>query len=81
MTSKASTPIVVTQTTTIGPNVRRRHGPRSASVEIAAEKSATEATTLTMGIEKRHHGRRLARKVDTGTVAATVVNARVLMRS
>jgi len=25
-----------------------------------------------MGVEKRHHGRRLARNVDTGTVAAMV---------
>src|SRR5674476_1641644 len=33
---------------------------------------ATETTTLTKGIENRHHGRRFARNVEIGTVAATV---------
>jgi len=48
---------------------------------MAVAKTATEATTLTRGTEKRHHGRRLARNVDTGTVAATVATRRVIPRS
>jgi hypothetical protein len=72
--------MVVTQTTTSGPNSFWRHGPRRASAEIAVAKSATEATTLTKGREKRHHGRRLARNVDTGTVAAMMATRRVIRR-
>jgi hypothetical protein len=70
--SAASTVMVTTQTTTRGPNRLRRQGPRRASSEMTAAKTETEAVTLTMGTEKRHHGRRLARKVETGIVDATI---------
>src|SRR5471030_3156888 len=81
ITSAARTDIVTRQTTTTGPNRLRRQGPRSASIEIAAENTATEATTLTKGTEKRHHGRRLARNVDTGTVEATIATRRPTLSS
>jgi len=81
ITSSARTAIVATHTTAGGPNSRRRHGPRRAREEMAVLNSATEATTLTKGTEKRHHGRRLARNVDTGTVAAMVAIRRVTPRS
>ena len=68
--------MVTAQTTTSGPNGLLRPGepaPRSLS------RRAHE--TLTMGTEKRHHGRRLARNVDTGTVAAMMATRRVPIRA
>ena len=38
--------------------------------------SATAPTTASIGLEKRHHGSRLARNVDTGTVAAMIATLR-----
>ena len=81
ITSTARTVTVAVQTTTNGPNSRVRHGPSRASAEIAAVKSATEATSVSIGTEKRHHGRRLAKNVDTGTVAATTATRPVSFKS
>ena len=60
------------ETTAAGPNSERRHGPSSAIDEMTATNTPTEATTASIGLLKRHHGSRLARKVDTGTAAAMI---------
>jgi len=73
--------MVVAQINPSGPNSRRFHGPSRASAETAAVKSATEATTLTKGAEKRHHGSKLARNVDTGTAAAMMATRPVTRNS
>src|SRR5512139_1419487 len=76
ITSTASTAIVVADTNAIGPSAHLPHGPRSAAVAMIATNNPTAATTDTMATGNRHHGRRLARKVDTGTVAATTDSTR-----
>jgi hypothetical protein len=81
ITSSVRTDMVVPHKTASGPNSRRRHGPSRAIAEIAVVKSPTQATTLTMGTGKRHHGRKLAKNVDTGTLAATTATRRVSSRS
>ena len=63
-------------TTTIGPQAVRPHGPFSAATAMSATKSNTETTTDSIGIEKRHHGMRLARKVEAGTEAAQTARVR-----
>ena len=51
---------------------QRRHGPSRATEEMTATNTPTEPTTASIGLLKRHHGSRLARKVDTGTAAAMI---------
>jgi len=80
MTSRASTTIVTSETTTIGPHAVRPHGPSSAAPAMRRTNRPTAATTATMGMENRHHGNRLARNVDTGTDAAATANTLVQPR-
>ena len=68
--------MVTADTNAIGPRAKPRHGPRSAAVAMSATNTPTTATTATISIGKRHHGTRLARKVETGTLAAATASTR-----
>ncbi|WP_052436811.1 hypothetical protein [Georgenia sp. SUBG003] len=60
-TSAASTTAVSPETTATGPSMLRRHGPSTATAEIAAAMSAVAVSTTAPGLAARHHGSRLAR--------------------
>lgn len=81
MTSPASTAIVTAETKASGPRAVRPHGPRRAAYAMRATKSPTAPTIEIIGIGKRHHGRRLARKVDAGTDAAATATTRTMLRT
>lgn len=75
MMSTASTSMVTANTNAIGPRAKPRHGPRSAAVAMSATNTPTGHDGHHLDRE-RHHGTRLARKVETGTLAAATASTR-----
>ena len=61
-----------------GGRPEQRAAPRAeqGDEEMTATNTPTEPTTASIGLLKRHHGSRLARKVDTGTAAAMIATRR-----